>query len=123
MGQIQNLARATHSQRRKYRRFNLRYPVRVEFLSGGTVREVETVSRNISMGGLLLDSTSLLPKSHPLSFTLTIQGGSVVRPIKFLGEGRVVRVEHHGRGTDFSIAVECAQPLTQMEDYLSGSAN
>jgi hypothetical protein len=81
------------------------------------------VSRNVSIGGLLLESSSVLAQSQPLSFTLTVEGGSIVRPIKLLGEGKVVRVEPHLPGASFAIAVECAHPMTQMEGYLVGSAD
>jgi hypothetical protein len=123
MGTIHDVARPPDSQRRKYRRFGLRCAVLVEFSSGSAIREVQTVSKNVSVGGLLLQSPSALPESQPLSFTLTVDGGSMVRPIKFLGEGRVVRVEPHGPSASFTVAVECTHPISQMEDYLAGSAN
>ena len=123
MGTIHDVARSPDSQRRKYRRFCLRCAVLVEFSSGDAVREVQTVSWNVSIGGLLLESPFALPKAQPVSFTLTVDGGSIVRPIKFLGEGKVVRVESHNPRAGFAVAVECTHPITQMEDYLPDSAN
>jgi hypothetical protein len=111
MGEIHDNASPPDLDRRKYRRFCLRCPVLVEFSSGD------------SIGGLLLESPSVLPESQPLSFTLTVDGGSIVRPIKFFGEGKVVRVEPRGPGLGFTVAVECTHPITQMEDYLAGSAD
>jgi hypothetical protein len=123
MGKVYDIARPPHLERRKYRRFWLRYPVLVEFSSGNAICKVQTVSRNVSIGGLLLESSSVLPQSQPLSFTLTVEGGLIVRPIKLLGEGKVVRVEPHLPGAGFAIAVECTHPMTQMEGYLVGSAD
>jgi hypothetical protein len=123
MGKIHDGACPPDLQRRKYRRFGLRCPVLVEFSSGDTIREVQTISKDVSIGGLLLESPSVLPESQPLSFTLTVDGGSIVRPIKFFGEGKVVRVEPRGPGVGFTVAVECTHPITQMEDYLAGSAD
>jgi hypothetical protein len=123
MGKIYDIARPPHLERRKYRRFWLRYPVLVEFASENTTCKVQAVSRNVSIGGLLLESSSALSEFHPLSFTLTLEGGSIVRPIKLFGEGRVVRIEPHRLGAGFAIAVECTHPMTQMEDYLTGSAH
>ena len=123
MGKIRDVARPPDLERRKYRRFSLRYPVLVEFPAGSAIREVQTKSRNVSIGGLLLESAFALPKSQPLSFTLTVHGGSIVSPIKFFGEGKVVRVEPHGSGAGFTVALECTHPIGQMEDYLAGSAD
>lgn len=123
MGKIHDVARPPDLQRRKYRRFCLRYPVLVEFSSGGAIREVQTVSKDVSVGGLLLESPSALRESQPLSFTLTVDGDSMVRPIKFFGEGEVVRVEPHCPRAGFTVAVECTHPISEMEDYLAGSAS
>jgi hypothetical protein len=123
MGKIFEVARPPDLQRRKYRRFPLRYPVLVEFSSGATACEVPTVSWNVSLGGLLLESPSDLPKSQLLRFTLTVEGGSVVRPLRFCGEGKVVRVEPRSFGAGFAVAVECTVPMFQIEDYLVGSSD
>ena len=123
MDEIHDVTSPPDSERRKYRRFFLRCPVLVEFSSGDTIRKVQTISKDVSIGGLLLESPSVLPESQPLSFTLTVDGGAIVRPIKFFGEGKVVRMESRGPGVGFTVAVECSHPITQMEDYLAGSAD
>lgn len=122
MGKIDDVSRSPNFQRRRYRRFRLRYPVLVEFSSGDLVCKIQTVSRNASIGGLLLESPSVLPKAQSIAFTLAVESSSMVRPIKFLGEGRVVRVEPRP-GSGFDIAVECTHPMTQIEHYLVGSAD
>jgi hypothetical protein len=102
-------------QERKYRRFKLGYPVRVRFQAAGPVAEVESISKNVGIGGLLLESASVIPEHTPVTFTIRIDGEPAGRPIYLAGEGRIVRVER--RGAAFAIAVECKSAMTQLEDY------
>lgn len=108
-----------YAQERKYRRFNLSYPVHVKFRSGTSVSELDAVSRNVSLGGMLLETASCIPERTPVSFVMTLQGGRIVRPIELAGEGQVVRVETGGAPAGFAIAVQCKHPITQIEPYLS----
>ncbi len=103
-------------EERRYRRFKLGYLVRVKFQSGGPVAEVESISRNIGIGGLLLESASMIPQDTPVTFVIRIEGEESGRPIYLGGEGKIVRVESDGAG--FAIAVECDAAITQLEDYL-----
>ena len=103
---------------RKFRRFNLRYPVRVKFHSGNPVSELDTVTRNVSLGGMLLETATAIPQHSPVSFVMTLRGGRIVRPIELAGQGKVVRVENLGAGAGFAVAVECKNPITQIEPYL-----
>jgi hypothetical protein len=102
-------------QERKYRRFKLGYPVRVRFQAAGPVTEVESISENVGIGGLLLESASMIPEHTPVTFTIRIEGEPSGRPIYLAGGGRIVRVE--SRGATFAIAVECKSAMTQLEDY------
>ena len=92
------------------------YPVRVTFQAGGPVVEVESISKNVSIGGLLLESTSMIPEHTPVTFIIRIEGERSGRPIYLAGEGQTVRVE--SVGVAFTIAVECETVITQLEDYL-----
>ena len=103
-------------QERKYRRFKLGYPVRVKFHGGGPGAEVESISKNVGVGGLLLESASMIPEHTAVTFVMTIEGDQSGRPIYLAGEGKVVRVESIGEA--FAIAVECKTAITQLEDYL-----
>ena len=103
-------------QERKYRRFKLGYPVRVKLQTGGPIAEVESISKNISIGGLLLESTSMIPEHTPVTFLIRIEEERSGRPIYLAGEGKTVRVESIGKA--FAIAVECKAVITQLEDYL-----
>jgi PilZ domain len=107
------------SQERKFRRFNLAYFVRVTFPSGTAMAEVDAVSINISVGGLLLEAAGLIPYRTPVEFTITMQGEPISRPIKLKGAGEVVRVEPGESVSGFRIAIACSEPITQMESYLT----
>jgi hypothetical protein len=108
-----------YAQERKYRRFNLRYPVHVKFRSGDLMSELDAVSRNVSLGGMLLETGSRIPERVSVSFVMTLQGGRIVRPIELAGEGQVVRVESNAAPAAYAIAVQCKNPITQIEPYLA----
>jgi len=118
MGNRGDIANLPDQQERKYRRFKLRYPVHGKFCSGKAVSEFDAVSRNVSIGGLLLETASEIPLHSPVSFTMTVQGGKVIRPIRLAGEGEVVRVESSRPDAWFAIALECKRPIAQIENYL-----
>jgi hypothetical protein len=107
---------------RKFQRFNLSYPVRVKFTSGYSIVEVDAVSRNISIGGLLLESPCLIPCRSPVEFTITLRTGLPnSRLIKLGGAGEVVRLEPGAANDRFGIAVACAEPICH-EGYLSATS-
>jgi hypothetical protein len=97
---------------RRYRRFSLHYPVRVKVHSDDLITEFEAVSRNISIGGLLLETSALIPRNTSVSFVVTA-GGELGRSIQFIGEGKVVRVDPAAKAV-FAIAVECQRPIAQI---------
>lgn len=106
-------------QLRKYRRFGLECPVRIRVQSADSFLEIETVSRNVSVGGLLVRSTSLIPQHAAVTFLMSLQAAKSVRSIRLVGEGEVVRVENSVGNADFLIAVRCDDPITQLEEYLA----
>lgn len=108
----------TNPRERKYRRFNLRYPVHVKFETSSTVLELDTVSRNVSLGGMLLESPAAIPQRSPVSFVMTLQAERMLHPVELQGEGEVVRVESGRGGSGYSVAVECSRPIAQIERYL-----
>lgn len=114
-GNSDQITHSAFSQERKYRRFNLCYPVLLQFPPGGPLSEVQAVSKNVSIGGLLLDVPSRIPQYSSVSFTMTVQGERLVRPILLVGEGTVVRVEPQP-GQKFAVAVECSRPMIQMSN-------
>lgn len=114
MGKLETITSSARRQERKHRRFCLSYPVRVRFDSGTGIFEFETVSRNISLGGMLLETEVLIPQSTEVSFVLTLQGRHMVRPVDLAGSGQVVRVQRNESGTGYAIALQCSQPLVDM---------
>lgn len=111
---------SAHSPERRHRRFSLRYPVFVKFTNGSSTHELPAFSRNLSIGGLLLEAPASIPQDCPISFTLTVKQPKAVRPIQLVGEGRVVRVESPKEDGKFTIAVECSRPIAELE-YLAAS--
>ena len=107
---------------RKFQRFNLSYPVHVKFRSGDSTAEIDVVSRNISIGGLLLESGRPISLGSPIEFMITLTGPPMSRSITLEGSGRVVRLEKDSKKRRFGIAVACAQPVAQIEDYLSAAS-
>jgi hypothetical protein len=105
------------SYERRFRRFDLSYPVHVKFATGDSMVEVDAVSRNVSLGGLFLDSAAPIPHGSRVEFTITL-GGAIPRLIILGGTGAVVRVEKSDDANSFGIAVACAQPIQQIESYL-----
>ena len=117
MEEINQVAQSATSQERKYRRFSLQYPVHLKVHSADLMVEFEATSRNISICGLLLEASSLIPQHTPLSFTVTVKHNELGRPIQFVGEGRVVRVDPKTEEDVFAMAVECQRPITQVDAY------
>jgi len=103
---------------RKYRRFELAFPVRMKVQVGSTSTNIETVSRNVSVGGLLVRSMLPVTPGTHVSFVLTVHGEQGVRPIQLVGEGKVVRVEAEEGGASYFVAVKCDTPVTHLEEYL-----
>ena len=116
-----NTTRSTAQQKRKYRRFNLRYPAHVK-VSSELVSEVDTVSRNVSVGGLLLEAPLPIPEFSSVSFVLILRSRQFDLPIELAGEGEVVRVEPIGPEAGFGIAVKCTSPMRKLESFLSPTA-
>jgi hypothetical protein len=103
---------------RKHRRFNLQHPVRLKIRSTDSMVEFDAVSRNVGMGGVLLETSSIIPQNTLVSFVITVLSAQVVRPIRFVGEGKVVRVDVKAAEGVFDIAVECERPIIRTDDPL-----
>lgn len=118
MDRLETLFRLSDWQGRKYRRFALEFPVRMKFRSGSATAEIEAVSQNVSVGGLLVRSALPIPQHTPVTFILSVHGKQSVRPVHLMGEGEVVRVEGGEAEVTFMMAVKCDAPVTQLEEYL-----
>lgn len=107
---------------RKYKRFDLQFLVCLSFPAGESVREIGAVSKNVSIGGLLLRANNRIAPRTPVTLTMDVHGPWFRRPVRLQGEGKVVRVEELGPGAGFAIAVECTHSITEMEDHLSAAS-
>jgi len=116
-----NTTRSAAQEKRKYRRFNLRYPAHLKVASE-LVSKVDTVSRNVSVGGLLLEAPLAIPQFSSVSFVLILRSRQFDLPIELAGEGEVVRVEPIGPEAGFGIAVKCTSPMRKLESFLSSTA-
>jgi len=106
-----------YQRERRHPRFDLQFPVHLRFPSSGTVRELHAMSRNVSIGGLLLRASDSLPLHTQVSLTMEVQGPRLRRPFRLLSEGEVVRVERLA-SAGFAIAIECKRPITEIEHHL-----
>jgi hypothetical protein len=97
-------------ERRKHRRFPVRYPVYLEWLIEGSACEVQAVTNNASVCGLLIDTSVAIPQDCPVEFTMAVYGGHVTRPVLVSGEGHVVRVESPG-SAGYAIAIKCKRDI------------
>jgi len=104
---------------RAYYRFELQFPVRIRFQSGANRLEIEGVSKNVSIGGLLVRSMTAIPQYTSVSFVVSLHGNDAIRPVHVLGEGEVVRVLEHAGA--YLIAVRCNQPVVPLEEFLKES--
>jgi hypothetical protein len=121
MGQIERgktLYELSTWRGRSYRRFKLEFPVRLKFISGPSSREIDTVSKDLSVGGLLVRSALLVPEHTVVSFVLSVHGSQSLRPVHLIGEGEIVRVETTSMDEQFAIAIRCNAPVTELEEYL-----
>jgi len=110
------------TKQRRHRRFELQFPVCLRFPSQGTVRELQTVSENVSIGGLLLKADVAVPPRTHVSLVIEVKGPGSHRPVRLAAKGEVVRVEALGAGGGFAIAVACLQPITEMNKPLAAAS-
>lgn len=113
---------ARYPRERRYRRFNLQFPVSLSFASSGTVRELFAVTKNVSIGGLLVRTGDPVPPHTRVSLTMDVRGQRSIRPIRLVGDGFVVRVENLGVGDGYAIAIECTQAITELSDCLPAAS-
>ena len=114
MSKLNGLGQPCLLQERKHRRFGFQYPVRLKVHSSDLAAEFQAMSRNISIRGLLLETSAMIPRHTPVSFMVTVEGSTPGRPIHFVGKGKVVRADRKAAKQGFAIAVECARPITQI---------
>jgi hypothetical protein len=112
----------SHRERRQHSRYSLHCPVSLTFSVRNSVSELQAMSKNVSLGGLLLEAASTIPRNCPVEFTMIVQGNGLTRTIHLAGDGKVVRTGPSSNH-QFEIAVECTHPITEIERYFVGSAD
>jgi hypothetical protein len=80
--------------------------------------EIETVTKNVSVGGFLVRSIVDIPLRTQVTFNLTIHGNDAIRPVHLVGAGEVVRVENDTDG-GVAFAVKSSSPISMLEEHLS----
>lgn len=104
-------------EKRRYRRFELRCPVRISTCYGNSLHELEGTTINVSIGGLFLKAQSFAPENNTARFIISVP--QAARPFVLAGTGKIVRVEPHG--TWCVIAIQCDSPLADVEDESAAS--
>lgn len=92
--------------------------MRLKFETESRVAEIDAVSKNLSVGGLLVRSALPVPQDTSVTFVLSVHGSQSLRPIHLVGEGQIVRLEPGEADGTFVMAVKCSVPVTQLEEYL-----
>ena len=103
MRMLTNSSELSVQQRRGHPRFSLLHPVHVLFQSGTSSYELDALSNNISIGGILLETRAPIPQNCELQFFMTVQKSMSSR-IQLEGSGRAVRVEQHPSGNGFAVS-------------------
>jgi len=111
-----------YPRERKHRRFDLQFPVCLSFPTGAEVRELEAISQNVSIGGVLLQAGYQVPPQTRVSLRMDVISPWSNRAVRLVGKGKVVRVEALGPGAGYAIAVECQRPITEIESRLPAAS-
>ena len=118
MGPLWFRSEATGDRReRKFFRFVLECPVFMKYQADNSTIEVQAIIRNVCIGGFLAKSAAMIPEHTKVTFIISLKGDVAARPIYLTGEGEIVRVEKSQVDAAFAIAVECRDPIAQLEAY------
>jgi c-di-GMP-binding flagellar brake protein YcgR len=118
-GKKQQVFTVAYQPTRKYRRFNLQLPVTLSFSSESSDQTLDAVSRNISLGGLLLESDRAVEVGIHVNLCIAVQGPQSSRQVRLQAQGEVVRVQRLDSSAGFAIAVACKRPLMEVRESLS----
>ena len=99
-------------------RRDLRYPLQLPVSVRLADREIDGHSENVSLHGILLSSTVLIPEGSTVHLAVTV-GTRPNRSFLLTGRGRVLRVRLKNP-RDFLLAIECEQAF-QLTQTSSGS--
>ena len=116
MGDFDIPYRSSARPERKHRRFDAQRPVRLKYRAEGCTVEVEAASKNISIGGIVVKTESMILLHTIVTFVIVLKGKGMFHPIHLAGEGDVVRIEFNTEDEMFTSAVRCQSPITQLSE-------
>src|SRR5258708_40139136 len=99
-------------RQRRHRRFNLQFPVSLSFSSHEGVRELDAVSANISIGGVLLEANDAVPPHTQVSLVMEVKGPWSHRPVRLVVKDERRRVVALAANEEFHIASVCQHPIS-----------
>ena len=103
-------------RQRKHVRYELAFPVELRCFVEGSVRELAAMSRNISLGGLLVEAGEVLPWNCDVEFEMTVRTEPVRQALRLRGVGHVVRIEPNSSGGGFLVALQCEGSMRRVLD-------
>jgi len=115
------VSRTRIRQERRYRRFKLKFPVHLLVQYDQGILELDAISRDVSIGGLLLDCPALIPPHSPVNFVISMQSRSL-RALELVVDGTVVRSGTMTLNGNVAVALECNSPIAQIESYLADNS-
>jgi len=86
------------------------------------MKEFGATSRNISLGGLLVRSSDVVPWDCDVEFEMLVQKDPARKGMRLRGQGRVVRVEQFATDNYFLVALECLSPMRRVLDEIRRAA-
>jgi len=107
---------SSERKERRFRRFNLEFPVSMKFRSGGLAVEVDAMTKNISIGGFSAKCASMILLHTAVTFRICVRREETGRSLHLTGEGEVVRVESSASDSMLTIAVNCRSPITEFDE-------
>lgn len=84
----------------------------------GKARRLETTSKNLSIGGLLLEANDRLEPHTQVKVMIEVRSPLSGRSVRLNGAGEVVRVEEIEAGAGYAIAIACKQPISEIGEHL-----
>jgi hypothetical protein len=109
-------------RQRKHVRYELEFPVAIRCLVEGEVRELVTKSRNISLGGLLVEADEVVPWNCDVEFEMVVHTDPVRPGLRLRGAGHIVRIEPSAEGNNFLLALQCEGPMRRVLDEIRRAA-
>ena len=106
------------SEVRRHRRFVLQFPVFLSVSAGKVAREYEGVSKNVSVGGMLIKTSQQLPLHANVTLTMQLSGRKSGRAIRLSADAEVVRVQPLPLEGKYAVGVKYHGPIADIRAHL-----